>query len=131
MIVSSRGAVREAGLKLSQNTNMSEPQPTSAYFKVIASTTLRTLAHIAGDAALTISLLGALSLMVAVTTFDLLPNSTIDNYLILLSGALAGLVSGILKEQRVASSMTPGGTSVLPLDKQARAASLLGPSQTS
>jgi len=45
-------------------------------------------------------LVGALSLMVAVHVFDLLPNSTVDGYLTLLSGALAGVVPGILREQR-------------------------------
>jgi O-antigen ligase len=43
---------------------------------------------------------GALSLMVAVRVFDLLPNSTVEGYLTLLSGALAGVVPGILREQQ-------------------------------
>ncbi|MFB0976566.1 MAG: hypothetical protein QMC73_02780, partial [Myxococcota bacterium] len=73
------------------------------------------------------ALLGALSLMIAVSTFDLLPNSTVDNYLTVLSGALAGLVPGILKEQAAAQVQNRDANGVLPRDKQARAASLLGP----
>jgi hypothetical protein len=73
------------------------------------------------------ALLGALSLMIAFSTFDLLPNSTVDNYLTIFSGALAGLVPGILKEQADTQVQNQNGNSVLPRDKQARAASLLGP----
>jgi hypothetical protein len=73
------------------------------------------------------ALLGALSLMIAVSTFDLLPNATVDNYLTILSGALAGLVPGILKEQAAAQTQNKDGNGALPLEQQARAASLLGP----
>ena len=72
-------------------------------------------------------MLGALSLMIAITTFDLLPNSTIDNYMTLFSGALAGLVPGILREQRAMQATRRNGKSPLPLDKQTRMATLLGP----
>jgi O-antigen ligase len=44
-------------------------------------------------------LITGLSLMVAVRAFDLLPNSTTEGYLTLLSGALSGSVFGILREQ--------------------------------
>jgi hypothetical protein len=43
---------------------------------------------------------GALCLMVVVNVFDLLPNSTVEGYLTLFSGALSGVVPGILAEQR-------------------------------
>ena len=45
-------------------------------------------------------LVGGLSLLVAVSMFDLLPNSTVEGYMTLFSGALAGLVPGLLGEQR-------------------------------
>ncbi len=45
------------------------------------------------------TLVAGLSLMVTINVVDLLPNSTTEVYLTLLSGALAGVVSGILREQ--------------------------------
>jgi hypothetical protein len=44
-------------------------------------------------------LIGCLCLMVVVNVFDLLPNSTTEGYLTFLSGALAGAVPGIQREQ--------------------------------
>ena len=43
----------------------------------------------------------ALSFMVTINVFDLIPNSTVEGYLTLMSGALAGLVPGILREQEI------------------------------
>ncbi len=45
------------------------------------------------------AMVAGLSLMVAIRVFDLLPNSTTEGYLTLLSGALSGVVPGILREQ--------------------------------
>jgi len=45
------------------------------------------------------ALVAGLSLMVTINVVDLLPNSTTEGYLTLLSGALAGVVPGILREQ--------------------------------
>jgi len=45
-------------------------------------------------------LVGGLSLIVAISMFDLLPNATIEGYQTLFSGALAGVVPGILAEER-------------------------------
>ena len=45
------------------------------------------------------ALVAGLSLMVTINVVDLLPNSTTEGYLTLLSGALAGIVPGILREQ--------------------------------
>lgn len=45
-------------------------------------------------------LVSTLSLMVCINVFDMLPNSTTEPYLTLMSGALAGAVPGILREQR-------------------------------
>ena len=44
-------------------------------------------------------MIAGLSLMVAIHAFDLIPNATTEGYLTLLSGALAGAVPGILREQ--------------------------------
>jgi len=45
------------------------------------------------------AMVAGLALMVAIRVFDLLPNSTTEVYLTLLSGALAGAVPGIIREQ--------------------------------
>jgi hypothetical protein len=45
------------------------------------------------------TLVAGLSLLVVVNVVDLLPNSTTEGYLTLMSGALAGAVPGILREQ--------------------------------
>ena len=45
------------------------------------------------------AMVAGLSLMVAIHVFDLIPNSPTEGYLTLLSGALAGSVAGILREQ--------------------------------
>ncbi len=45
------------------------------------------------------AMVAGLALMVSIRVFDLLPNSTTEGYLTLLSGALAGAVPGILREQ--------------------------------
>ena len=44
-------------------------------------------------------MIAGLSLMVAIHTFDLIPNATTEGYLTLLSGALSGAVPGILRDQ--------------------------------
>ncbi len=69
------------------------------------------------------AMIAGLSLMVAIHTFDLIPNSTTEAYLTLLSGALSGAVPGMLREQSerlarrreagpsVDSGASPGGAS--------------------
>ena len=72
-------------------------------------------------------LVGGLSLIVAISMFDLLPNATIEGYQTLFSGALAGVVPGILVEERrarrraqqrraaaAAPSTSPGDRSAAP-----------------
>ncbi|HEB90437.1 MAG TPA: hypothetical protein ENI85_12770 [Deltaproteobacteria bacterium] len=57
-------------------------------------------------------MIAGLSLMVAINVFDLLPNSTVEGYLTLMSGVLAGVVPGILAEQqrrRPAGGKSPSG----------------------
>jgi hypothetical protein len=63
------------------------------------------------------AMIAGLSLMVAIHGFDLIPNATTEGYLTLLSGALAGAVPGILREQslrdaqrRDAASGSPSGS---------------------
>lgn len=56
------------------------------------------------------TLISGLSLMVAIHVFDLLPNSPTEGYLTLLSGALAGSVVGVLREQRVVDRSVRAGT---------------------
>ena len=67
--------------------------------------------------------------MISISTFYLRPNPTVDNYLTILSGALAGLVPGILKEQAAAQTQNKDGNGALPLEQQARPDSLSGPTQ--
>lgn len=45
-------------------------------------------------------LLATLSLMVCINVFDMLPNSTTEPYLTLMSGVLSGALPGILREQQ-------------------------------
>jgi hypothetical protein len=45
-------------------------------------------------------LVSGLSLMVAISMFDLLPNSTTEGYMTLFSGVLSGVVPGILRDER-------------------------------
>ncbi len=68
-------------------------------------------------------LLSALSLMIVINVFDLLPNSTVEGYLTLLSGAVAGLVPGMLREQEARRDGPAPASKAAP-----RVASLLGPS---
>jgi len=53
-------------------------------------------------------MVAGLSLMVAIRVFDLIPNSTSEPYLTLLSGALAGTLPGMLREQRSPGASPPG-----------------------
>lgn len=55
-------------------------------------------------------MIAGLSLMVAIHTFDMIPNATTEAYLTLLSGALSGAVPGLLREQanRLARRGEPG-----------------------
>ncbi|MFT5443635.1 MAG: hypothetical protein ACI8W3_002685 [Myxococcota bacterium] len=71
--------------------------------------------------------LAALSLMIAIHVFDFLPNSPVEGYLTLMSGALAGLVPGILREQRHKDRQADESREPLRGNDQARIASLLGP----
>ncbi len=41
----------------------------------------------------------ALSLMICINVFDLIPNATVEGYLTMMSGAPAGLIPGIQREQ--------------------------------
>lgn len=72
--------------------------------------------------------LGVLSLMIAISAFDLLPNSTVEGFYTMFSGALAGLVPGILREQRKNRPKNSGESSVLPDSEQARVSKLLNSS---
>jgi O-antigen ligase len=47
--------------------------------------------------------LGSLCLMIVINVFDLIPNSTTEGYLTLLSGAVAGLVPGMQRKQAARS----------------------------
>jgi len=59
-------------------------------------------------------MISGLSLMVAIHVLDLLANSPTEGYLTLLSGALAGSVFGVLREQRVLDRSMRAGP--LPTD---------------
>ena len=72
--------------------------------------------------------LGVLSLMIAISAFDLIPNSTVEGFYTMFSGALAGLVPGILREQRKNRPKDSDEPSVLPDSEQARVSKLLSSS---
>lgn len=66
-----------------------------------------------------------LSLMVAINVFDLIPNSTIEGYLTLMSGALSGLVPGMQREQGMRRRRNMKAPGVRIVDPKNRTAALL------
>ncbi len=67
----------------------------------------------------------ALSFMVTINVFDLIPNSTIEGYLTLMSGALAGLVPGIQREQEMRRRKQMQQPGIRIVDPKNRTAALL------
>ena len=70
-------------------------------------------------------MLCALSLMVTINVFDLIPNSTIEGYLTLMSGALSGLIPGIQREQAMRRHQQMHQPGIRIVDPKNKTAALL------
>lgn len=68
------------------------------------------------------AMVSGLSLMVVINVFDLLPNSTVEGYLTMLSGVLAGVVPGIAREEAQVAAARRDDDARRPADGEAERA---------